>query len=440
MAKRSAGETDSGGRRGGNKGADPFSILGTQVAGVDAASAKQHMLYLVIAVIVAKFLVAFVTIGVFRSFIDFFDIGVYLQHAVMPLQGQYPYASADFQYPVLIFVPLLIALIPALLFQNAMAFILTFQGLMILCDIVIVLCVYLICLRIWDERTAFLAGLLYAAAFSAAYFVITKYDAFPASLLMLAILFTLYGHSMKGYAASVLGFFTKVFPIVALPFLALYNAKKTSLKEEVIAAAKVGIPIGVILFLPLFLLNPESLKIYLPVRSELGYYSNTLTFTLYSWLHDVLKLGISIDTISALMYVLMGIGLLALLFIAWRLPQKDPKLMLKLILCAVILTIICAKVRSPQYIVWFTPLLCILAVDDIRKIVALFVFQALAYIEFPLMFGNYYTALTYTQPALSAGWMLTLILFTLEYLALLVCLWLVVKPGEIYGALRNTPS
>jgi hypothetical protein len=395
------------------------------------------MIWLILAVILAKFLIVFFTTVVFGSFVDLFDIGIYLKHAVMPFEGQFPY-DAEFQYPILVFIPMMIAVVPAMMFQNAMAFVLTFQALMVLCDVVTILCVYLICLKLWDEKTAFVAGLLYAAAFSAAYFVITKYDAFPTALLMLALLFTIYGHVMKGYAASVLGAFAKVFPGVAFPFLILFNAKKGDLKQEIISAAKVGVPIFVVLFIPLFLLNPESYKIYIPVRSELGYYSNTLTFTLYSWLHDVLKIGISIDMVSAVMYAFMGLGILALIGVAWKIPKKDPVLLLKLILCAVILTVICSKVRSPQYIVWFTPLLCILAVDDIKKIAALFVFQALAYIEFPLMFGAYYTAVVYTNPALSSGWMITLVMFTLEYAALLVCVWLVVKPGEIVAELKQT--
>jgi hypothetical protein len=353
------------------------------------------------------------------------------------IQGQLPYADFDFAYPILLLIPIIISLVPAVLFDNGMAFVFTFQALMILCDIVTVLCVYLICLRLWNERKAFLAGLLYTAMFSAGYFVITKYDSFPTCFLMIAILCTLYGHAVKGYAASITGFFIKVFPGIALPFLILFNAKKISLREEVFSAIKVGIPLFIVLFLPLFILSPGTLKIYIPVRSELGYYSNTLTFTLYSWLHDVLGLGISIDLVSAGMYLFMGAGILLLLFVAWKLPQRDAVLMLKLVLCAIVLVVICAKVRSPQYIVWFTPLLCILAVDDIRKIAALFVFQALAYIEFPLMFGAYYTALAYTAPVLSGGWMVTLVMFSLMYLSLLSCVWLVVDPPRIVSSLRK---
>ncbi|MDO9036404.1 MAG: hypothetical protein Q7U51_14530 [Methanoregula sp.] len=435
MGKKTKDDIESSAKKG-KRGKVPFSFLGNQFDTIDTKTVKRHILFLVLASVMAKLLVVFFTISVFHSFIDLFDIGVYFQHAVMPLQGQYPFGAADFQYPILVFVPMMIAIVPALLLQNAMAFVYTFQILMVLCDIVTTLCVYLIGLRLWDERTALYSGLLYATAFSAAYFVITKYDAFPACLLMLAITFTIYGKEFKGYAASVLGLFTKVFPILALPFFVLYNSKETSIRQEVISAAKVFIPISVVLFLPLFLLSPDTLKIYIPIRSELGFYSNTVTFTLYSWINDVFKLSVSIEAISAVMYILMGIGILAILYIAYIFPDKNPKLLIKLILCAIILVIICAKVRSPQYIVWFTPLICILAVDDIKKIVLIYVVQALAYIEFPLMFGAFYTAIQYTEPMLSSGWMLTLMMFTLEYLALFVCVWFVVNPREIYTKIR----
>ena len=423
-------------RRKGKKGIIPFTFLTHQFDDIDLQTAKRHMAILVLASVLAKLAVAFVTTAVFHSFIDLFDISIYLEHAQMLVQGQLPF-TPEFQYPVLILIPLMIAFVPAFLLQNAMAFVYTFQSLMVLCDIVTILCVYLIGLRLWNERTAFHAGLIYACAFSAAYFVITKYDAFPTSLLMLALLCTVYRQEVKGYALSTLGFFTKVFPILALPFLVLFNAKRTSLKQEIISAGKVVIPISVVLFLPLFFISPDTFKIYVPVRSELGYYSNTLTFTIYSWIHDVFHAGISIDIVSAIMYFIMGAGILSLLYAAYRIPGRDLKLLIKLILCATVLVVVCAKVRSPQYIVWFTPMLCLLAADDIRKIVLLFIFQALAYLEFPLMFGTFYSALTYTDPVLSSGWMITLGAFTLEYLALIICLWFVVNPKEILQKVRK---
>ena len=418
---------------------DPFTFLSNQFESIDRETAKRHIFYLILASLLAKLIVIFVTTNVFHSFVDEFDLGIYFKHGMMLAQGQMPYDS-EFGYPILVFIPILLALIPAFLLQDAMAFLFSFQVLMVLCDIVTVVCVYLVSLKIWNERTAYHAGLLYTASFSAAYFVITKYDAFPTAFLMVGLVSLLYGRDTLGYLASVLGFFTKVFPGLAAPFFVFYNAKGSSLKQEVIAAAKVIIPVSVILFLPLFLIQRSTLNIYIPIRSDLGYYSNTATFTLFSWIHDVLGINISIGEISLLMYFIMGAGILFLMYLAYRSPKKDPKLLVKLLLCAIVLTVICSRVRSPQYIVWFTPLICILAADEIKKIVSLFVFQGLAYIEFPLMFGAFYVATSYTSPALSGGWFLALAEFTLENLALLFCLWIVIEPIEVYRTFKNNQN
>jgi hypothetical protein len=439
MGKKNKNDIESSIKKG-KKGKVPFSFLGNTFDTINLEFVKRHIFFLILVSLAVKLLIIFVTTSVFHSFVDLFDIGYYFQHAIEIAEGQYPYINTDFAYPVLLLIPMTIALIPTLFFHNAMAFVYTFSFLMVVCDIITTICVYLVGLKLWNETAAFYSGLIYATAFSTAYFVITKYDAFPTCLLMLALVFTLYRKNMAGYASAIFGFFTKVFPIIALPFLILYNAKKSSLKQEIIAVAKVLVPVFVVLFLPLFLLRPDTLKIYVPIRSELGYYSNTVTFTIYSWIHDVFNLGISLDAISALLYIVMGLGILALLYAAYKIPEKKPKLLIKLLLCAIILVIVCAKVRSPQYIVWFTPLIGILAIDNIRKIILFYVLQALAYIEFPLAFGAFYTANQYTQPVLSGGWILTLVIFTLEYLVLFICVWYVVNPVEIYRNIRKLPT
>ena len=194
----------------------------------------------------------------------------------------------SFDYPILLFVPITIAFVPALAFQNAMGFVYTFQFLMVVCDIVTLLCIYFIALKIHNSKTAFLAGLIYATAFSTSYFVLTKSDAFPTCMLMLAVLVTVYELNMKGYIAAGLGFFAKIFPAIAFPFLILYNSKKTSLKDEIIAILKVMAPLSLVLLLPVLVIHPEAIKTYLfATGTSVGVYVNTATYTLYSWFNDI---------------------------------------------------------------------------------------------------------------------------------------------------------
>nr|WP_319377182.1 glycosyltransferase 87 family protein [uncultured Methanoregula sp.] len=436
MGKKNKNISESGGK----KTSEPFSILGTLFDSVSQETVKQHVLLLVVACILMKFVVVFFTTAVFHSFIDYFDIGTYFEHALPILQGQIPYINYQIEYPVLAFLPILIALVPAVLAQNAMVFVLSFQFLMVVCDIVTTLCVYLIALKIWDEKRAFLSAIIYVTAFSTAYFVITKYDAFPTCLLMLALLFTFYGMKMKGYLCAGLGFFAKLFPAIAFPFLILHNSKKTSLSEEIIAVLKVMVPLSIIFLVPVLILRPEAINAYFSATgSGLGVYANTLTYTLYCYSQDIGHLGISIGGISTVMYILMGIVFLFLLYSAYIDKEKKPVMLLMLIVCALISAVLFTKFHSPQYIVWFTPLLCLLVADDIYKILLFYLTQVFAYIEFPLMFGTFYTNLQYTSAVGSAGWYGTLVFFTMEYAALLLLVYLIIRPGDgIVATLKRT--
>jgi hypothetical protein len=139
------------------------------------------------------------------------------------------------------------------------------------------------------------------------------------------------------------------------------------------------------------------------------------------------------------MYGLMGITILFLLYIAYTDTEKRPVTLLKTLLCAFIAVIFFTKFHSPQYVVWFTPLLCLLVADDLSKIVLFYIVQVFAFIEFPLMFGSYYTNLEYTNATGSLGWYMTLIFFTLQYTALIVLVFAIMHPkGELLKAIRDT--
>jgi len=430
MGKKNKIGVDPSEKRG-KWGKPQLSFLNVEFGNVDLQVVKRHLLIIILASLLTKFIVIFATTSVFHSFIDLFDIGFYFEHAIKLVQGQLPYVSYNFDYPILIFIPIIIALIPALIFQNAMAFVYTFQILMVFFDIVTILCIYFIGLKLWNEKTAFYAGLIFSTAFSTAYFVLTKYDAFPTCLLMLAILFTVYDMNKRGYIFSSLGFFTKIFPIIAMPFIVLYNAKTSSLKAEILSAVKIFLLLCVVLILPLAIINPNVIQSYIFVTGGgIGIYVNTATYTLYANLNEVLHLGISSSLISLFMYGVMAVVLLLLLYLSYISEERDPKTLLKVLLCAIFALVFFTKFHSPQYLVWFTPLLALLVADDLVKIIVFYVIQIFAYIEFPLMFGKYYVNLNYSNPVGSADWYLTLLFFTLQYLALLLLVYLIIRPPD----------
>jgi hypothetical protein len=417
----------------GKKGWVPFRILNEQFDNLDTNIVKLHIFYIIFLSILTKILVLFLTTSVFHSFIDLFDFGYYFEHGMMVVDGQVPYLNFPFDYPPLALVPILLAIIPAILTTNQYAFVFTFQALMVICDIGTVLCVYFIGLKIFDEKKAFYAALMYSAAFSTAYFVLTKYDAFPTFLLMGAMLFTIYGMNMKGYLADTAGILAKIFPLIALPFIVLYNARKTSLKEEILKILNFFIPLFLLVALPILILKPEIISQYFSaslVRSTV--YVNTPTYVLYAFFHEMLKIDISSALISNLMYIFMGVILLFLVFIAYTREKFSQTTFLKLTLLSIFAVVFLMKYHSPQYLVWYTPLVCLLVVDRFYAMVLFFLAQIFTYMEFPLLFGVFYTNVEYLNPVNSGGYLLTVVFFCIEYLILILLIFVAVNPSTVY--------
>lgn len=413
------------------RGKQSFTFLNTSFENLDRDIVKKHILLLIFASIITKFFVLVLTTSVFHSFIDLFDFDFHFRHALLLLEGQLPYINYDYDYPVLIFIPITMAFIPALLTQSFMMYVYSFQLLMIICDTVTLLCIYFIALKIWNEKTALIAGLVYATAFSTGYFVLTRFDPFPTCLLMAAILFTVYDMNTRGYLSSSLGFFTKIFPVIAMPFIVLYNAKTSSLREEVVSAGKIFLILCAVLILPLAIMNPSVIRSYIfATGSGLGIYAATPTYALYAILQDVLHLGISSSLIVMFMQVLMGVTLIILVYFAYIDKEKNPKILLKLILCAIFSLVFFTKIHSPQYFVWFAPLLALLVADDLVKIILFYITQIFVYIEFPLAFGNYWVNLNYTNTVGTTNWYQTLLFFILMYLAFLTLIYLIIRPKE----------
>ncbi|MDD1694931.1 MAG: hypothetical protein LUQ71_09425 [Methanoregula sp.] len=412
---------------------DPFIFCGVSFNGLDAGTVKNHLLALIVLSVITKICILFATIYLFHSFVDTFDHQYYLESILNPLNGKMPYVDFGFDYPPLAYLPIILAFIPAWLFNSAGVFILSFQVLMVICDAVIVASIYLIGLKIYQEKTAFIAGALYATAFSGAYFVLTKFDAFPTALLMTAVLFTVYKMPFRGYLAVITGFLAKIYPLVSLPFLILYNAKATSLKQEILSALKIIVPLTLVLGIPVLIFCPSIIGSYIGgslVRTDI--YVNTPTNTLSAGLQEILHLGISSALVSSLMYVLLGMILIVLLVYAWVDPKPGEKTLVKLLALSLFSIVFCMKYHSPQYILWFLPFVCLLIADSLAGIICFYITQVIAYVEFPLLFGTLYVNNSYISASGTPGWYLTWLFFAVESILFLVLIYLAVKPSPTH--------
>jgi hypothetical protein len=397
-------------------------------------------LYLIGFSILAKIAMVFVTLVMLHSFLDTFAMNYYFQRFVAIFSGQIPYITYSYEYPILSFIPIVIASIPALITQSEYIFIYLFMGLMVICDSISIICVYKIADKIWNDKSkAFVAAAVFATTFSVAYFTLTEFTPFAICLMMLGLTYTVCKDKpQKGYMAIIAGFFVKIFPIITYPFTLIYNAKKTSLVTELKNSLKIFIPLAAVIILPFLLINNNIIDTFLlkvGTGQDRGLYSSSTTYMIYSWLHSVFNIAITTDFIYTIQEILLVVTIGFLLYVLYKSKDKTPATYLKVITCALFAVVFFTEYHSPNYVTWFIPLVCIFAVDDIYKIGLIYLNQIIGFIVFPLGFYGLWVNANYTGNIFSYTWDSALLLFTIRWVLLAVMIWVVVDPIKLW---KNT--
>jgi|WetSurMetagenome_2_1015567.scaffolds.fasta_scaffold120547_2 hypothetical protein len=294
--------------------------------------------------------------------LDLYDQQYYFGASQQFINGSYP---IGFNYPPLALIPMVISYI--LSTGNQLLFYIIFQLLMCICDAVVIFCIYMIGLKFLTRQQSFGAGLLYTISISVAYFSLTKFDAFPAALLMLAIYFIVYNESGKGYVASVIGLFTKVYPIVIFPFLYLYDREKFS---NLLAMFLIAVSVTGFIF-------RDSIISYIQIsllRSAI--YVNTPSYVLGIPQIILYPLAIFIIIITIIYMGLRG--------------KNNVRALLSCIGISIITIVFCMEFHSPQFYVWYIPIFCLLVVDSVYATLAFCAVSTMVYLEFPLFYGVLY--------------------------------------------------
>ncbi|MDI6866510.1 hypothetical protein [Methanoculleus sp.] len=415
-------------RKGKKRSAPSCSVCGLTIPNIERSDLIRNLFLLGCVSIFTKLMVLFLTTSVFHSFVDLFDISVYFGYAMNVLNGQMPYIDFSVEYPFMFLIPVLIPLIPAMIANDANVYVAGFQVLMAFFDILTLFLVYLIGLRIFDSKRAFRAALLYATAFAASYFILTKYDSFPTFLLVLGTFAAVYGMPARSYISTILGFFTKVFPAIAIPYLVPFNASRTSLKTEITTVLKVVAVCGAIFLIPMILLVQDWYRPFLfATGTGVGVYANTVTYTLYNLINVVLHIPISEGVISLVMYILMIGIILLLILVSWVKGVENPRRLLVLIAVTLFMVIFCTKFHSPQYLVWLTPFYALLLIDSLRNILMFYLLQAVVYIEFPIAWGVLYVNRGYVNEIGTVGWYGSLAFFIVHAAVYLASILLILK-------------
>ncbi len=388
---------------------------------------KRDIFLIIVVSVITKLAVLFVTANIFQSFIDMYDTVIYFNYAVNVLHGMVPYADFSVEYPQLFFIAALLPLIPAIIVQDANAYVPAFRVLMSVFDIFTAVLVYFIAARLFDQKKALLSGLLYAAAFASAYFVITKYDAFPTFLLVLSLFLFVNGKEIAGYFTSGIGFLVKWFPAIPLPYYLMFDLKSKRDKNEIIRSIVIT-AIGIlIVFIPFLILNYSG---FLDTYSRhVGRASEALSFVFYIdfILNNLAGFTRSFEAASIFLMVI-----LELLFIwyYWKYKKADYKTLCAFIFFSIFIFVLLNKVFSPQYMLWLTPFLALFLADSLQNILIFFISQAWLYLEFPLLFRGIYFTDTYYTGNGNVFISVPFIFFTIKFLILLLIFMIIFKKTE----------
>ncbi|MDD3932899.1 MAG: hypothetical protein PHP55_03495 [Methanoculleus sp.] len=380
--------------------------------------------------IITKVAVVLFTTGIFHSFVDIFDVSVYYRYAMQVLGGAIPYVDFSLEYPQLSLVVILVPLIFTVLTGDPSTYLVAHQVFMSIFDILTTLLVYLIALRVSDQRCAFISGVLSATAFSSAYFVLTKYDAFPTFLLMLSLFLFIYRKEICGYLSAVAGFLAKWFPGLAIPYFALHEYMSgrdpRTIGRHIIASAALLL----IITLPFAVLNSSVFLATYTAHTGRTALAHSFCYYVDFALENVLGLSFFAQ-VSLLLMAVVQIFLLGYYYSA---KNTSAEYLCAFLFFSTFAFVIFNKVFSPQYLLWITPFLAIFLARSYKEIALFYAIQAWVYLEFPILYRSIYINDGYFVGDSSPLASVPFLFFTIKFILLLAAfgmVWISLKHPDL---------
>lgn len=377
---------------------------------------KNNIIYLIFFTLITCVAVLYTTTGALDAYSGTSDILVYhMWYENATVNHMVPYTGYHVDYPILFWVPITIAGLVESVVGSYDAFIATFQAFMVLCTIGSVICVYFIASSMYGDKRGFAAGFLMSTGIATAYFTAFRFDVFPVFLMMLSLLLIIYQKNRWfSFASGIAGFFTKLFPMVAMPFIFLYDSKGKSLKYTLLSA--LGILSMLIIAISITLIIfPGSLYVVSDSVGDRGdiIYANTIIYAIGSIVQ--LASGFSLfefpKMVSMVTSAIVAGVISIVLFVFWR-SERDEEQLLVSVLASLFILMIANTHYSPQFAIWMFPILAILLSRGFYDYLAFIILQIIVYLEFPIFYNHLYTNNGYIIPVVILFFILKWFVFT----------------------------
>jgi hypothetical protein len=320
---------------------------------------------------------------------DLWDVGVYYRYANMTFtEGKIPYVDYTIEYPQVSLVSIMLPYIPVLLTGSPDMFIPAHMLLMMMFHVLTIMFTYLITEKLYGRRRAFyVAGILTLLA-PLTYYAITKFDAFPACIMMFSIYLFVRRRQTGSYLMATLGAMTKIFPFILFPFYIINNIKnKISYWFELVITVYI---VAALVMLPISL-NVKNFLFTYTMHANRGIQSESIYFLIYA----ITGINFGTGTLNIIATLLPFACVATVAFGYYRNSSPSDDAMLSYLTLALFLFIVLNKVFSPQYILWIAPLFAIQFTGKIRDTLLFIVITALMFVEYPMLIYTIFSPYEY---------------------------------------------
>jgi len=297
-----------------------------------------------------------------------YDVGVYRRYGEAMAAGEMPYRDFRLEYPPGA-LPVFVG--PALVTSSEDAYRVVF-GIGAACVEIATILVGLVLLgRIGAgvlHRAAYVAFVAGVAALPLGAVALTRFDFWPAFLLLVALALEIGGRSR--FAALVLGLAiaAKIYPIVVAPLLLVHAWRRGGARETLVVAGVMAATIAVV-FAPFAVLAPRRVASSLweqlgrPLQIEsLG---SALVIALHrvagvaagsGYSHGSYNLTGSAASIATAVTSVVAVCVLCALWVRYAQLPTAPERLLVYAAAVVAAFVAFGKVLSPQFLIWLLPL------------------------------------------------------------------------------------
>jgi uncharacterized membrane protein len=296
------------------------------------------------------------------------DTPVYQRYGDAMLDGQVPYRDFRVEYPP---AALPVFLLPAIGDRHQEAtYRRHFEWLMILCGLLAVagVAIALTALRAEPDRMLAALGFAALAPLALGSVILTRFDLWPAALLVLGLAAVLAERRRTGFGVLGLAAAAKIFPSVIVPPALVYVWRRHG-RREALLCATVFAGILIACFLPFFILSPGGVwdSLHRQANRPLQIESLASSFLLVA--HQLWGYGIHLnlshgsqnqggslpDALAAVQSVVQAAVAIAL-WVAFARGPATPERLVRYAAACVAGFIAFGKVLSPQFLIWLIPL------------------------------------------------------------------------------------